>query len=224
MGAALLHERNVSSICRPISATPHEQNELQYLDRQALYDLVTTHIRSGVSADGTSVLIYCNSLSTAIDLGRLRSDIALPIVTPLEVYQRWAHTYSRLALISANSQAAAGIEAVMLAANPDLSMLSIGLLPVVEAIEKGIEPRKIIEDYRLAELIAWFGSQADQNLRPEAVVLGCTHFPYLSADLLTAIDIPALDPSAAMIDALLDSLAEIDSRQVEAPGSSRVPV
>ena len=52
----------------------------------------------------------------------------MKIVTPLDVYRSLAPRYRRLAFIAANAQGLAGIERVLLAANPALDTLSAAAL------------------------------------------------------------------------------------------------
>ena len=39
----------------------------------------------------------------------------------------------------------------------------------------------------------------------EAIVLGCTHFPYFSDELARLTDLPVIDPAGEMFDAMLSA-------------------
>lgn len=237
----------------PISATPQEQNELQYLDPERLHELYEAKVREGIEAGGQAVFLYCNSLSTAINYHAVAERLGVPTISPLDVYADWASRYSRLGLIAANSQAATGIEAHMRAVNPHVEIISLGLLPVVQAIEEQLPPREIIKDFGLAELLSWFGAlrfdhavtaaqpvtemasasreilvnrsvkeavtgavtaleqQTLEGAMPtseilQGVILGCTHFPYLKAELATISNLPLLDPAQEMLSRLSAAL------------------
>ncbi|MFR3921127.1 MAG: aspartate/glutamate racemase family protein [Dysosmobacter welbionis] len=112
------------------------------------------------------------------------------IVTPLDVYRRLALRYRALGVIAANAQGLSGIEKVLLEANPALDLLGACALPVVLAVEAGMPPEELVERYRLAALAAWF---ADGGM--EALVLGCTHFPYFKEALAARTRLPLVDPA-----------------------------
>ena len=76
----------------------------------------------------------------------------MKIVTPLDVYRLLAPKYHSLAVIAANAQGTAGIERTLLSANPDLTLRSTGLLPVVLGIEAGEDPDTLVKQNRLPEL------------------------------------------------------------------------
>ena len=138
--------------------------------------------------------IYCNSLSGALDFQFVARETGLKIVTPLDVYRLLAPKYHSLAVIAANAQGTAGIERTLLSANPDLTLRSTGLLPVVLGIEAGEDPDTLVKQNRLPELVNWY-----QALGAEALVLGCTHFPYFKEALLRQITLPVIDPAEEML-------------------------
>ena len=73
-------------------------------------------------------------------------------------------------------------------------MRSTGLLPVVLDIEAGEDPDVLVKRHRLPELAEWY-----QALGAEALVLGCTHFPYFKEALLRQITLPVIDPAEEML-------------------------
>ena len=129
-----------------------------------------------------------------MDFTPIARETGLNIVTPLDVYRQLAPRYRSLAVIAANAQGAAGIERTMLAVNPALTLRTAGLLPVVLSIEAGEEPEALIARHRLPELCAWF-----EDAGAEALVLGCTHFPYFREALEGQIRLPVLDPAEEML-------------------------
>ena len=84
-------------------------------------------------------------------------------------------------------------------ANPALTLRSTGLLPVVLSIEAGEPPEELVARHRLPELCAWY-----ESVGAEALVLGCTHFPYFKEVLARQIRLPILDPAEEML-RLLDA-------------------
>ena len=65
---------------------------------------------------------------------------------------------------------------------------------VVLAVEAGMPPEELVERHRLAALAAWF---ADGGM--EALVLGCTHFPYFKEALAARTGLPLVDPAEEML-------------------------
>ena len=72
-------------------------------------------------------------------------------------------------------------------------------MPVVLSIEAGEDPAALVERRRLPELAAWF-----RQCGMEALVLGCTHFPYFKAALAEQTSLPLLDPAEEMVRRLME--------------------
>ena len=177
MGVAYLEERGLPGVPFPLSRGPREQTAFQHAPaadkrRQALAVL----------------------RGAAVDFPGLAEETGMRIVTPLDVYRRLAPRYRALGVIAANAQGLSGIEKVLLEANPALDLLGACALPVVLAVEAGMPPEELVERHRLAALAAWF---ADGGM--EALVLGCTHFPYFKEALAARTGLPLVDPAEEML-------------------------
>ena len=68
------------------------------------------------------------------------------------------------------------------------------MLPVVLSIEAGQPPEELVERHRLPELAEWFRMSG-----MEALVLGCTHFPYFKEALARRTSLPLIDPAEEMV-------------------------
>ena len=143
--------------------------------------------------------VYCNSLSSAVDFPPLAAETGMTIVTPLDIYRELAPQYRRLGLIAANAQGLAGIERTLFAANPALDLLGACMLPVVLSIEAGEPPEELVERHRLPELAEWFRMSG-----MEALVLGCTHFPYFKEALARRTSLPLIDPAEEMVRKIME--------------------
>lgn len=197
MGVSILKSRGLPCIPFPISMNPQEQTLFQVSPAGDKRRHMLALLRQSQSLGCQKVFVYCNSLSAAVDFPSLAQETGQRIVTPLEVYGSLARRYRKLAFIAANAQGLSGIERVLLGANPQLSTLSAALLPVVFAIEDGMEPEELTERFRLAELARWFSACG-----MEALLLGCTHFPYFKEALSRRTELPIIDPAAEMLDLL----------------------
>lgn len=195
MGMELLAARGLAGLFCPVSEDPNRQTAFQISPPEEKAAAVTALLRQAQATHGCRrALIYCNSLSGSVDFAPIARETGLNIVTPLDVYRQLAPRYRSLAVIAANAQGAAGIERTMLAVNPALTLRTAGLLPVVLSIEAGEEPEALIARHRLPELCAWF-----EDAGAEALVLGCTHFPYFREALEGQICLPVLDPAEEML-------------------------
>ena len=204
MGAEVLEARGLRPLLCPVSENPRQQTAFQISSDGEKRRAVTALLRNAQRESGCKqALIYCNSLSGAVDFAPIARETGLHIVTPLDVYRLLAPRYASLAVIAANAQGCAGIERVMLQSNPSLTLRTAGLLPAVLSIEAGEEPAALVESHRLPELCAWY-----QALGAEALVLGCTHFPYFKAALADRITLPILDPAEEMLRLLLEGAGD----------------
>ena len=141
-----------------------------------------------------TICIYCNSMSTAIDLTDVAAETGLKIVTPLEVYRLAADQYRTIGLMAANCQSLAGIEKVIQEQNEAAQVIGAAMLEIAIEIEQKTDPRQIVRSLGLVNLIRFFEA-ADV----EVLVLGCTHFPYLQSTLEGLTSLPILNPAAEMV-------------------------
>ena len=183
MGVAYLEERGLPGVPFPLSRGPREQTAFQHAPAADKRRQALAVLRGAMAQGCRRAFVYCNSLSAAVDFPGLAEETGMRIVTPLDVYRRLAPRYRALGVIAANAQGLSGIEKVLLEANPALDLLGACALPVV-----------LVERHRLAALAAWF---ADGGM--EALVLGCTHFPYFKEALAARTGLPLVDPAEEML-------------------------
>ena len=183
MGVDVLSAAGLSGVPFPISPDPREQTAFQ-ISSPAEKHCTALAILDQARAQGCrKAFVYCNSLSASVDFDALARETGMRIVTPLHVYRNLAPRYHALAFIAANAQGLAGIERVLLDANPALDTLSAGA-----------PPKELVQRHRLAELCDWFAACG-----MEALVLGCTHFPYFKEALARRTSLPLIDPAAEML-------------------------
>jgi len=193
MGVDLLLARGAEAEGFPVSRTPEEQTRFQ-TGPQSAREEATGAILDRIKDQGMErVLLYCNSLSATIDAHALAERRGLEIRTPMDVYGEIAKKYRRLGVLAANCQGAAGVERAMVNASPGTVVLGAGNLLLVQGIESGEPPERLVEDCGLPDLLRFFEENG-----AEAVVLGCTHFPYIREASQRRTALPVLDPSARL--------------------------
>ena len=197
MGVDVLFAAGLSGAPFPISPDPREQTAFQISSPAEKHRTALAILNRAQAQGCRKAFVYCNSLSASVDFDALARETGMRIVTPLQVYRTLAPQYRSLAFIAANAQGLAGIERVLLDANPGLDTLSTAALPVVLSIEAGLPPEELVQRHRLAELADWF---ADCGM--EALLLGCTHFPYFKEALARRTSLPLIDPAAKMLELL----------------------
>ena len=208
MGVGVLERHGLTGRAFPLAEDPWQQTAFQLSD-PAEKTAAVRRVLEGVREQGCRrAFVYCNSLSAAVDFPPLASETGMRIVTPLEVYRALAPRYRRLGLIAANAQGLAGIERTLYAANPTLELLGSCLLPVVVDIEAGLDPAELVERHHLPDLAEWM-----RRCGMEALVLGCTHFPYFKDALAVRTSLPLLDPAEEMV-RLLTAERTIQLREV----------
>ena len=196
MGADLMKEKGAEAACFPVSRTPEKQTVFQ-TGSQAVREAVVGAILDEIKARGLErVLLYCNSLSATIDARVLAGERGLRVWTPMDVYGEIARRHRRVGVLAANCQGAAGVERAMVNASPGTIVLGAANLALVQGVEAGRPPEELAEDCGLTEALRFF-----ERNGAEAVVLGCTHFPYVKGALESRTALPVLDPA--------DRLAEL---------------
>ena len=198
MGVDCLAGAGLSGAAFPLAEDPRRQTAFQISSPEEKSARVLEVLRAAMDRGCRRAFVYCNSLSSAVDFGPLAAETGLRIVTPLDVYRTLAPRYHRLGLIAANAQGLAGIERTLLGANPALDLLGACMLPAVLSIEQGEDPAELVERHHLPELAEWFS-----RCGMEALVLGCTHFPYFREALARRTSLPLIDPAEEMIRLLI---------------------
>jgi len=194
MGAAVLRAHGIEALSCPVSRFPLEQAAFQVKSREEKHAALTGILRGAMEKGCRSAFIYCNSLSGSADFPALAKELGIRIVTPMDAYGLYAKSYTRLAVIGYNGQALAGIDTAMVRANPALVLLPAGTPTVTFDIEENLDPDAIIRRNHIDALLHYF-----EDCGCEALVLGCTHFPYLTKALGAYTKLTLLDPAEEMV-------------------------
>lgn len=197
LGVEFLNKKNINAISSNISDNPFDQTMLQ-LHSELLTNKVKYKIHELLEQDCTSLFIYCNSLSGAIDLDFLRSNFDVPIFTPLETYSLISNQHDSMGLVAANCQALGNLEKIILKTNPRAIITGFSSLLIVDSIENGLSPQDIINKYDLISFCRML-----KNYKIDLMMLGCTHFSYFYNELTQLlaeeqISMQLFDPSETM--------------------------
>ncbi|WMJ79246.1 Asp/Glu/hydantoin racemase [Clostridium sp. MB40-C1] len=193
MGVKFLKSKGIDAYAYPVSSCSQEQSELQILSPTELTDKIRVIIRKIKYEKINKVMVYCNSLSAAVDMDKLSIEENIKIITPLHVYKNIASKYKNIGVITANNKSAAGIENIVQNVNSECNVIGIGILPVVIDIENGVSPQKIVEKFSLKNIIEFYNS-----IQVDTLILGCTHLPYIYEELKKLASVPILDPAEDM--------------------------
>lgn len=199
MGVDELRQRNCEAVGFPAASDPVEQTQLQIAPHEERNRKVSQIIEEIKAQAYDGILVYCNSMSSAIDFRELAKEHGIKIVTPLDVYRATSKKFGTLAVIAANNQGLSGIERAFVEESPETIVIGMASLKLVLDVEAGTEPRLIVERNGLKDVAAAFETSG-----AEALVLGCTHFPYFKAELEALTDLPVIDPMDEMFRLLSD--------------------
>jgi glutamate racemase len=197
LGVQYVRSQNHDAIGRPCSENATQQLDMQLHHREELADRVVQLSAEMLAEGAEAIYIYCNSLSTAIDLEGVKSRIPAPVATPLDVYAECAGLYKHIFVIAANGQSLAGIERVIKKNNPDSWMSGAALQALVYQIEDLLPPGEIVENLKVREFLRYF-----TGMHAEVLILGCTHFPYIYEQIKDAVSVPVIDPGRRMLELL----------------------
>ena len=173
MGVDFLTAKGVEAFGYPVAQSAQEQVMLQVGSQEELEETVGSFLKEIKGQGLNIVMIYCNSLSATIDVEKLAEKFHLHIITPMDAYGKIAKKYKMLGVMAGSNQGMSGIEA-------------------------GIHPEELMETNGLNELVAFF-----EKNHVEAIVLGCTHFPYLMQELSACAAVPVIDPAEIIYDIIV---------------------
>ena len=193
MGVDFLISKGINACGYSVSSCAQEQSKFQILSPFELADKIRKIIRKIKSESIDTIMVYCNSLSAAVDMDKLSIEEDIRIITPLSIYKKIAYNFKNIGVLTANNKSSAGIEKVVQSVNSDCNVIGIGILPLVMDIEKGISAEEIVRKFALRNVMEFYNS-----IKVDVVILGCTHFPYLYNELKKYAAIPILDPAELM--------------------------
>lgn len=198
LGAELLNSYGYDDVVLvPISNNPVEQTTFQALEDEERENIIVKIIDELKEKDCDTIFVYCNSLSSVVDFDKLAEKMDISIITPMQMYRNLGLEYKYLAVMAANSHGLTGVENNLYVSNPRLRVLGLSMLELVKAIEEGNKPEQIVEDFNFKTLFNYF-----ELTNVEAVVLGCTHFPYIKKELEKISKLPIIDVGVFMIESL----------------------
>ncbi|MBR5756846.1 MAG: aspartate/glutamate racemase family protein [Firmicutes bacterium] len=198
MGVSYIEKKGeFEPVFLPCFENPRQCHVFQMQSAEEKEQKMTEHFLAGKELGAEAFFIYCNSLAGAFDYDAFSNKTGYKTVTPLNAYARLAKDYSRVGVIAANNQATAGIERAFTNANEGCYVYGTGLLDMVEAIENKTAPEEICRQFRLKDLFAYY-----EAIGAQAIVLGCTHFPYIKEAAEKLTDLPVIDPADIMHDIL----------------------
>ena len=198
LGENLLNSYGYNDIVLvPISNNPVEQTTFQSLNDSEREKIIVEIIEQLKEKNCEVIFVYCNSLSSVVDFDRLAIEHNIKIVTPMQMYRNLGLEYKYLAVMAANSHGLTGVENNLYVSNPRLRVLGLSMLELVKAIEEENRPEEIVKDFNFEVLFNYF-----EQTKVEAVVLGCTHFPYIKKELEKITNLPIIDVGVFMINSM----------------------
>lgn len=190
----------------PVSLDCDEQVKFQYTDEDGKRAMIDTLFDSAIEEGVRDFFIYCNSLSGSFDFDiyALKKSIEtgedIRVYTPLQVYRSLGREFSRVGVMAANNLSAHAVEEALMASSPDVYVIGTGNMAIVRMIEDGESPEKIVEYCGLEEMARYM-----EACGAEAIVLGCTHFPYFRDEFAKRTGLPLIDPADRMFESLLNA-------------------
>ena len=198
LGESLLNSYGYNDVVLvPISNNPVEQTTFQSLNDSEREKIIVEIIEQLKEKNCEVIFVYCNSLSSVVDFDRLAIEHNIKIVTPMQMYRNLGLEYKYLAVMAANSHGLTGVENNLYVSNPSLRVLGLSMLELVKAIEEEKSPEEIVKDFNFEVLFNYF-----EQTKVEAVVLGCTHFPYIKKELEKITNLPIIDVGVFMINSM----------------------
>ena len=185
----------------PVSPDCDAQVRFQYSDEDGKRAVMDNIFDAEIAEGVRDFFVYCNSLSGSFDfdtyavMKSLDTGDDIRVFTPLQIYRSLGGEYGRLGVLAANNLSAHAIEEALMSSNPDIYAIGTGNMAIVRAIEDGLTPAEIVEECGLADLVRYMETSG-----AEAIVLGCTHFPYIRDELAKLTELPLIDPADMMFD------------------------
>ena len=203
MGAKIIRENGMDAISVPMSKTCEEQASMQYFSKDKLEEIFSNQLQNARENGAEKTFLYCNSLSCAVDYKRVQSELDMEIISPLDIYKELPDGANNVVVLAANGLAAYSIEKIIREADSKRNVMAIGWIPLVQAIESGASPEEIVEQMNIVGLIKFIEGIKSEKFKPDSILLGCTHYPYIKEELKKHTELKIIDPTEEMLKKLM---------------------
>lgn len=203
MGIELLNRKSIEAIAVPMSNTCEEQSHLQYFSQEALEDLFIEKLNEVIKKGVDIIVIYCNSLSAAVDYEKIQKLLDIEIFSPLDTYKKLPNDCKNIAILAANGLSAYTIDKIIQKYNQEKNTIPIGNMSIVQLIEKGLAPSEIVRLLNLKGFLSYLENIEINDYKIDSLILGCTHFPYIKNELEKHASIRIIDPADKMLENIL---------------------
>jgi len=177
LGVTHLNQYGIDAIPIGISENPVEQTWLQTNGQKKLLNLLLEKL---YNLNGENIIVYCNSLSFAVNWVQLRKLTKCNFYPLTNVYQNIAIKYTSVSLVSGNNCMLSNASAYITSLNNNISILGFSYLPIICKIENNdCTVRNILKSTIDISISSGVG----------AVIMGCTHFENIVFESNSKIDI-----------------------------------
>lgn len=188
MGVDCLTAAGLGGLAFPLASDPRRQTAFQISSREEKEAAVLGVLRQAMAQGCRKAFVYCNSLSSSVDFGPLAAATGLHIVTPLDVYRALAPVTGGW---GSSPPTPRGWRALRRTRFPPIRRWTCWERPCCRRwspLRRGCRRRSWWSAIILPELAEWF-----RRCGMEALVLGCTHFPYFKEALAARTSLPLID-------------------------------
>lgn len=194
IGCTLLGRHGLLCDGYPVAATSKEQDRLQHVDQQELRLRVRELAERLRLNNYECLLIFCNSLSFAVDPEGLSRELKLRIVSPVSIYRSLASRFDRLFVVAANGQCLSGVERTVMDCRAGVEVIGFSNLGMTNAIEEGLPLEEASRRFCF-NLISCLA----ERLSAQCLVLGCTHLTDMGRIVGNSADIPVIDVGRELV-------------------------
>lgn len=196
-GCDLVKKNQMEGQGYALANSPEEQNKLQNFDVSKLTHLVKEKIQAAEENKADKILVFCNSLSVAVNMAELQELTSIEIVSPIQIYRKLAEEYNSLFLITANGQCLSGAERVMLKKNPKMELYGFSCLKFISEIEQKASGGETFCSLHFDKVF-----ELSEILSVQCVVSACTHLTPLNRILNNRSKLPVIDVGIKLIETL----------------------
>ncbi|MCD6253961.1 MAG: glutamate racemase [Thermotogae bacterium] len=172
-------------------------------EESRLRDLVLHGVGFLVDQDVDAIVSACNTGDAVLD-EETKESLPVPYFSIVSAAARAAERYSRIGIITTDQTLKTGVYLKeLLRRNPSATIYQKSAPLFVQLVEEGVWEGKMVNvvvDYYLRDVKRW---------SPEAVILGCTHYPFLTGTISKYLGkIDTLDPAQFLVEDLANVIPQ----------------
>ncbi|MBO4880984.1 MAG: aspartate/glutamate racemase family protein [Firmicutes bacterium] len=190
LGVAYYEKKGLKTVSRPIVSVSGTFDTFAVRSPEEKHAYVVSLVEALKTEGAEAICVNANTICGHVDFQKIAEETGMRIATPMQAYGRICETHRHPLILAVTAAAISSIQAAVSAAVPDANVLGVYDIDLAHNVEAGMAPMEIVEARGLQHLCDYA-----KACGCSAIILGCTHLPYLAKEFQECTELPVIDPA-----------------------------